>query len=130
MGSALPPKADLLGTHEKGLLLTQSGQSRLSIRAIGTSKILQDSCQVHIIRISRKAASTSYNPKRFQISRSSIAAKTSAARFSVYAKSKPPLDRSAIPPFGHKNLKYFALVIDGTPEVVRLPDGSPTKASK
>jgi hypothetical protein len=29
------------------------------------------------------------------------------------------LRRSAtIPPFGHKNLKYFALVIDGTPEVV------------
>ena len=26
----------------------------------------------------------------------------------------------ATPSFGHKNFKYFALVIDGTPEVVRL----------
>ena len=26
----------------------------------------------------------------------------------------------AIPPFGHKNFKYFSLVIDGTPGVVRL----------
>jgi hypothetical protein len=26
----------------------------------------------------------------------------------------------AIPPFGRKNLEYFALVVDGTPEVVRL----------
>ena len=26
----------------------------------------------------------------------------------------------ATPPLGHKNFKYFALVIDGTPEVVRL----------
>jgi hypothetical protein len=48
-------------------------------------------------RFGRKAASTSYNPKRFQISRASIAAKTSAAKFSVKAESKPPLDQSAIP---------------------------------
>jgi len=26
----------------------------------------------------------------------------------------------AVPPFGHKNLKYFALVIDSAPELVRL----------
>ena len=32
----------------------------------------------------------------------------------------------AIPPFGHKNFKYFALVVDGTPEA-RIP--SPTHCS-
>ena len=31
-----------------------------------------------------------------------------------------PKRSPAIPPFGHKNFKYFTLVIDGTPEVVRL----------
>ena len=46
-------------------------------------KILQDYCQIHIIQISRMATSNSYKPKRFQINRSSIAAKTSAVRFSV-----------------------------------------------
>jgi len=29
--SALPPKADILGRHEKGLLLTQSGHSLASV---------------------------------------------------------------------------------------------------
>ena len=53
--SALPPKADIRGGAAKCLLLTQSGHSRLSNRAIGTPKILQNSSQVHAIRVSREA---------------------------------------------------------------------------
>ena len=34
--SALPPKADILGRHEKGLLLTQSGHSRLFEKTLPT----------------------------------------------------------------------------------------------